>query len=72
MILPSADELDPNGQPVRYLVENRVRVGGERLVDSQPSFQDNFPVVGFRFDLAVDVRRHLHDVGTGRVSATSG
>lgn len=50
MILPSADEIGSDGQPVRYLVERRVRVGGERLVDSQPSFQDNFPVVSFRFD----------------------
>ncbi|MEQ9488686.1 MAG: protein translocase subunit SecD [Alphaproteobacteria bacterium] len=50
MILPSADEVDSNGDPVRYLVERRVRVSGERLVDSQPSFQDNFPVVSFRFD----------------------
>ena len=50
MILPSVDEVDSNGNPVHYLVERRVRVGGERLVDAQPSFQDNFPVVSFRFD----------------------
>ena len=45
MILPSQEE-----EGLRYLVERRVRVSGERLVDAQPSFQDNQPVVSFRFD----------------------
>ncbi len=44
-ILPSNEE-----EGIRYLVERRVRVSGERLVDAQPSFQDNQPVVSFRFD----------------------
>ncbi len=44
MILP-ANEGGGN-----YLVERRVRVSGERLTDAQPSFQDNQPVVSFRFD----------------------
>ncbi|MDJ0683078.1 MAG: protein translocase subunit SecD [Alphaproteobacteria bacterium] len=46
MILPSAEE----GEDLSYLVERRIRVSGERLVDAQPSFQDNQPVVSFRFD----------------------
>ena len=33
-----------------YLVEKRVRVSGERLVDAQQTFQDGQPVVSFRFD----------------------
>lgn len=45
MILPSNEN---DGQ--QFLVERRVRVSGERLVDAQPSFQDNHPVVSFRFD----------------------
>ncbi|HEY9569267.1 MAG TPA: protein translocase subunit SecD [Thalassobaculum sp.] len=45
-LLPSAD---PQG-PSHYVVKRRVMVSGENLVDSQPSFQDNRPVVSFRFD----------------------
>lgn len=45
MILPSNEE-----GGLSYLVERRARVSGERLVDAQPSFQDNQPVVAFRFD----------------------
>lgn len=45
MILPSNEE-----GGLSYLVERRVRVSGERLVDAQPSFQNNQPVVSFRFD----------------------
>ncbi len=33
-------------------VSRDVIVGGDHLVDSQPSFQDNRPVVSFRFDAA--------------------
>src|SRR3546814_4144086 len=43
-LLPSAD---PQG-PSHYVVKRRVMVSGENLVDSQPSFQDNRPVVSFR------------------------
>jgi len=35
-----------------FVVRRRVEVSGERLVDSQPSFQDGQPVVSFRFDTA--------------------
>ena len=41
---------DPLGQVIDYLVEKRVRVSGERLVDAQQTFQDGQPVVSFRFD----------------------
>src|SRR3546814_13035390 len=33
-----------------YLGEKRVRVSGDTLVDAQATFQDNQPVVSFRFD----------------------
>lgn len=36
--------------PSEYLVRTRIIVGGEHLVDAQPTFQDNQPVVSFRFD----------------------
>ncbi len=49
MILPS-DELDANGEPLKYAIKKRVMVSGETLIDAQPSFQDNLPVVAFRFD----------------------
>ena len=45
-VLPSAD----NQGPSHYVVKRRVMVSGENLVDAQPSFQDNRPVVSFRFD----------------------
>jgi len=49
-ILPSA-EARAEGQTYYYAVEKRVRVGGEDLIDSQPSFDQNGrPVVSFRFD----------------------
>ena len=46
----ASDELDANGQPIRYAIKKRVIVSGETLIDAQPSFQDNLPVVAFRFD----------------------
>lgn len=49
MVVPSED-LDASGQPLKYLVRKRIRVGGDRLVDAQATFQDNQPVVSFRFD----------------------
>ena len=41
-----------DGGPQHYLVKKRVAVSGDRLVDAQPSFdnQTNEPVVSFRFD----------------------
>src|SRR3546814_2420966 len=49
MLLPS-DEATHSGQQQMYLVEKRVRVSGDTLVDAQATFQDNQPVVSFRFD----------------------
>ncbi len=44
-VMPSAE------QPGRvYVLQRQVMVGGETLVDSQPSFQEGMPVVSFRFD----------------------
>ncbi len=51
-LMPSADEIDANGNPRMYLIRKRVMVSGENLVDSQPGFdpRTNEPVVNFRFD----------------------
>ena len=38
--------------PAAYVVRKRVMVGGDTLVDAQPTFQNNEPVVSFRFDAA--------------------
>ena len=49
-VMPAAEN-NADGPP-RYAVRKRVEVSGDRLVDAQPSFQDNQPVVSFRFDTA--------------------
>jgi protein-export membrane protein SecD len=61
--LPPGDEIlpaDPStykpGLPKAYVVHKRVMVGGDTLVDAQPTFQDNEPVVSFKFD-SVGARR---------------
>jgi preprotein translocase subunit SecD len=56
MVLESDHELDSRGRPVKYVVQQRVRVDGANLVDAQPTFQDSRPVVSFRFD-SVGARR---------------
>jgi preprotein translocase subunit SecD len=50
MLLPAQDAQP--GEPEMYLVQRRVMVGGETLVDAQPAFssQTNQPIVTFRFD----------------------
>lgn len=45
--LPSQEE-----GKMSWVVQKRVMVSGDMLVDAQPSFQDNMPVVSFRFDSA--------------------
>lgn len=50
MLMPSADEMGSNGRPRMYLLKKKVMLSGDTLVDSQPTFQDNQPVVSFRFD----------------------
>jgi protein-export membrane protein SecD len=47
MLLPSAD---PDDGVSGWVVQRRAELSGENLVDAQPSFQDNQPVVSFRFD----------------------
>lgn len=67
MYVPSADPDD--GVP-GWVVQRRAELSGENLVDSQPSFQDNQPVVSFRFDNA-GARRFaaLTQENTGRLFA---
>src|SRR5439155_24186157 len=49
-ILPSAEDSSRN-LPHDYVVQKRVMVSGENLVDAQPSYgQDGLPVVTFKFD----------------------
>jgi preprotein translocase subunit SecD len=55
--LPPGDEILPAAPgrageigPEAYVVERRVMVDGGELVDAQPTFQENEPVVSFRFD----------------------
>ncbi|HEX6141359.1 MAG TPA: protein translocase subunit SecD, partial [Geminicoccaceae bacterium] len=45
MLLPSDEE-----GARQVVVRKRVEVSGENLIDAQPSFQQNQPVVSFRFD----------------------
>jgi preprotein translocase subunit SecD len=46
MLLPS----DEDGRQGQVVVRKRVEVSGENLVDAQPTYQQNEPVVSFRFD----------------------
>jgi protein-export membrane protein SecD len=64
--LPPGDEILPSAEDGRgsrnsgsqgaYVVRKRAMVGGEMLVDAQATFQNNEPVVSFRFD-SVGARR---------------
>jgi preprotein translocase subunit SecD len=49
-VLPAADSEKVRIGPSAYVVRKRVIVGGDMLVDAQPTFQNNEPVVSFRFD----------------------
>ena len=49
--LLESDERNTDGSPAdMYVVRKRVMVSGDTLVDSSATFQDNMPVVSFRFD----------------------
>jgi preprotein translocase subunit SecD len=53
--LPPGSELlrggpDASGRAAEYVVRKRVEVSGESLVDAQPTYHENQPVVSFRFD----------------------
>jgi preprotein translocase subunit SecD len=50
MLVEADDERDVSGELMQYVVRKRVSVSGDRLVDAQPTFQTNQPVVSFRFD----------------------
>jgi protein-export membrane protein SecD len=49
VLLPS-DDGDRTGGAMQYVVRKRVEVSGESLVDAQPTYYQNQPVVSFRFD----------------------
>jgi preprotein translocase subunit SecD len=50
-ILPGADEgRGRNSGAGAYVVRKRVMVGGDTLTDAQATFQNNEPVVSFKFD----------------------
>ncbi|MGF1474153.1 MAG: protein translocase subunit SecD [Geminicoccaceae bacterium] len=50
VVFPS-DETDEDGNPVfEWVVDRKVELSGENLTNSQPTFQDNQPVVSFTFD----------------------
>jgi preprotein translocase subunit SecD len=49
-LLPSDNSLETGEASRNYLVKKRVMVGGDTLVDSQPTFDQGRPVVSFRFD----------------------
>jgi len=51
-LMPALDQVEADGSPYMYLIEKRVMISGENLVDAQPSFDQRTgqPVVSFRFD----------------------
>jgi preprotein translocase subunit SecD len=51
-LLPGAEADRPGGRPSHYLIQKRVMVSGDTLIDSQPTFDQRTgePVVSFRFD----------------------
>ncbi len=49
-ILPAESDARRPGLPQNYVVRKRVMVSGDTLVDAQPTFQNNEPVVSFKFD----------------------
>jgi protein-export membrane protein SecD len=50
MVVPSAEETEAGEPTTDWVLRRRVELSGENLTDAQPSFQDNQPVVSFRFD----------------------
>jgi protein-export membrane protein SecD len=55
-VLPAADDSRGRGGEGAYVVRKRAVITGENLVDAQPTFQNNEPVVNFKFD-SVGARR---------------
>ncbi|MGF1563342.1 MAG: protein translocase subunit SecD [Geminicoccaceae bacterium] len=56
MLLPDENAVTADGEPQMWVVNRRVEVSGEHLIDAQPTTQDAMPVVSFRFD-TVGARR---------------
>ena len=50
ILMPSYDEVGSDGRPRVYMLKKRVMISGDTLADSQATFQDNQPVVSFRFN----------------------
>lgn len=50
ILLPSNDEVGSDGRPRMYMLKKKVMISGDTLADSQATFQDNQPVVSFRFN----------------------
>ena len=50
VLVPSVNDVGPDGRPRMYMLKKRVMISGDTLADSQATFQDNQPVVSFRFD----------------------
>ena len=55
-LLYDVDRTKGEGEPRPVVVRKRISVSGDNLVDAQPTFQDNQPVVSLRFD-AVGARK---------------
>jgi protein-export membrane protein SecD len=51
-ILPAQEGRGNRNGPDAYVVKKRVMVGGDMLTDAQATFQNNEPVVSFKFDAA--------------------
>jgi protein-export membrane protein SecD len=51
-ILPAQEGRGGHTGPAAYVVKKRVMVGGDMLTDAQATFQNNEPVVSFKFDAA--------------------
>lgn len=52
IVLPLLERQHGQAEAAKIAVRRRVLVSGENLIDAQPSFQQNEPVVSFRFDAA--------------------
>lgn len=52
VLVPALNQLDPTGRPRMYLLQKRVMVSGDTLVDSKPGFDQRSgeAIVSFRFD----------------------
>ncbi|MFP4126664.1 MAG: protein translocase subunit SecD [Alphaproteobacteria bacterium] len=50
MVVPSAETTEAGEPDNEWVLRRRVELSGERLTDAQATFQENQPVVSFRFD----------------------